>query len=309
MSSYSATLLPAGFHPVLSVQLHSNSNDDASSSTDACPIYLHLSLPPSFIADRFQLAQLHSEGRLGAPSLDNVSHSFSATGERNLEWPVALANRSEVVIRLREGNGKGKGKEEQWDIPLHLRYQVPILERWSRGARRDKVEVDLEWPTLYSVCEPGQSKGQSQHALTRFYLAHESPCSSSSRTHGLRCCIAASFAPPPQLFHRLLLPAAWHTLQRCVPALSTSHPRSHCAHRRRGGPPHRRNRQLCRRVARHAVGRLVGLQGTKAVGIAAQRSSYEEERMKDGDYQNPTKVAKGGVTAREPGLRMRGRKR
>ncbi|ORY78421.1 PIG-X protein [Leucosporidium creatinivorum] len=151
--SYSAQLLPTGgLHPVLQLTLNA--------PPSACPLYLHLDLPPSFIPDRFQLAQLHSEGRLGAPSTSAAS--LVVEGSRDLEGPSKGAEASGVLLRLREGgDAKGKGKEvlqETFELPLHLRYQPPVPRRWNeQGERVDSVRVELGWPTVFWACEEGEA--------------------------------------------------------------------------------------------------------------------------------------------------------
>lgn len=164
---FTSHLVPAGSHPTLHISVPPNL------PPSACPLYLHLPIPPHIIADRHQLQQLHDEGRLGAPSTSALNGtgggevSFLATGEGDLELPVSRAGSGEVLVRLREpnagrdGKGKGKGKEAEegevtkWEVPLHLRYLEPVAERYDAdGARRDLVNVTLEWPSLFWSCGP-----------------------------------------------------------------------------------------------------------------------------------------------------------
>lgn len=153
---YTVELIPAGLHASLSIKLDAPALEISSS----CPLFLHLSLPPSFIADRYQLNQLHEEGRLG--SYDGTLNTFGFKGERDLEVPVYRAKGSELLIRLQSGkaeellvDGEGQGT---WDIPLHLRYQVPVTERFIDGKRNDIVKVELNYPLLFFACENAEGE-------------------------------------------------------------------------------------------------------------------------------------------------------
>lgn len=163
---FHSSLHPAGSHPTLRLAVPANL------PLVRCPLYLHLHVPSTFIADRYQLRQLHDEHRLGAPLASPSSNSseaevgasselsFLATGEADLELPASRSGEGDVLIRLRDswkGKGKGKGPAEEvlsWEVPLHLRYQEPVRERYAEdgGRRRDGVEVGLEWPSLFWDC-------------------------------------------------------------------------------------------------------------------------------------------------------------
>ncbi|GAA5883449.1 hypothetical protein JCM1840_004954 [Sporobolomyces johnsonii] len=184
-SSYSASLSPStGFHPTLRLSLPASSSSPSSS----CSLHALLALPPSFIADRYQLSQLHREGKLGLydPARDGdgarTAESLVVHGEGDLEGPVWGRGGVAVLIKLREGEGEGerereragranKGKERARDeeehdeaieleVPLHLRYQLPVEERWIRAetsddgrpTRSDLSEVDLPWPWVFWAC-------------------------------------------------------------------------------------------------------------------------------------------------------------
>lgn len=139
MSSYSATLEADGLHPKLHVRY---SLADAAPS---CPLYIHYSLPPSFILDRFQLSQLHQEHRFGHVAADG-SQTLWILGERDLEAPVQRAGGAVVVARL-EG---GKGKEREVVLPLHLRYQLPVE---TREGTSELLSVGVDWPSLFWLCD------------------------------------------------------------------------------------------------------------------------------------------------------------
>lgn len=151
-SSYSAELIPAGFHPKLSVTV--------KAAASSCPLYLRHTLPPSFIVDRFQLSQLHSEGRLGAYELGEST--IVVRGERDLEGPLVRAGDASILLRLRGGSVKGKEREVEGEVevevPLHVRYQVPVQERWVDGVRQDVLEVAMGWPVVFWACDEGQGE-------------------------------------------------------------------------------------------------------------------------------------------------------
>lgn len=146
MATYLATLQPAGHHPTLRLSLH-------NASSTSCSLCASLSLPRTFIADRYQLQQLQAEGRLGVPG------SLAVEGDTDLEAPVHRAEGAEVFLVLREAGGKGKGKEvTEWEVPLHMRYLLPVNERWQDEERLDLHEVEMDSPTLFWACPSGQGK-------------------------------------------------------------------------------------------------------------------------------------------------------
>lgn len=165
--SYTAQIIPGGgLHP----QLHIS----ATAPPSPCALYAHLDLPPSFIPDRFQLAQLHSEGRLGAYDAIEGS-SLQVAGSRDLEGPLNRAEGSEVLLRLSEGETDVQGRQReaettQVDIPLHLRYQKPVRERWIGGQRADMVEVELPWPRVFWSCEGSQGELEACKMIGRAKL-------------------------------------------------------------------------------------------------------------------------------------------
>ncbi|BGP22603.1 protease B nonderepressible form [Rhodotorula toruloides] len=156
MSHYSASWASSsgGLHPTL--QLHIDANP-----TPSCALYAHLSIPPHFIADKFQLFQLHREGKLGAYDRSNGGReSFVHVGEEDLEAPVWRAGEASVLIRVRGAGpeaGDADAKRIQFDVPLHLRYQAPARERLLDGLRQDTVEVEFPYPRLFWACPDGGS--------------------------------------------------------------------------------------------------------------------------------------------------------
>lgn len=154
MSHYSASWASplGGLHPTL--QLHID-----AVPTPSCALYTHISLPPHFIADKFQLVQLHREGKLGAYDASiGGRDSFGHAGEAGLEAPVWKAGEGSLLIRVREAEvGAGPPKRIHFEVPLHLRYQAPVKERHTDGLRQDVVEVEFPYPRVFWACPDGAS--------------------------------------------------------------------------------------------------------------------------------------------------------
>lgn len=159
---YTVELIPAGLHARLSITLEPSTNQIHTT----CPLFLQLSLPPSFIGDRFELSELHTKGHLGAyeEAGEGGVGTIFFKGESDLERPVYQAKGSEFLIRLQSGKGKERASEEvtegeiKWEIPLHLRYQVPVESRWVEGKRNDTVQVELNSPLLFWACQTEEGK-------------------------------------------------------------------------------------------------------------------------------------------------------
>lgn len=159
--SYTAHFLPdQGLHPKLILIV------DAPYAP--CPLYTRIHVPPEFIADRFQLRQLHDDGRLGLTSQhdqDRNQATLQVVGERDLEVPASRAGNASVLVRLRQATSPVslKGKEKQIErtsveVPLHLRYLKPMAERWTDGVRQDSIQVTLPVPDVFWACSQGESE-------------------------------------------------------------------------------------------------------------------------------------------------------
>ncbi|GJN88796.1 hypothetical protein Rhopal_001766-T1 [Rhodotorula paludigena] len=148
-ASFAAT--PYGLHPTLHLSL-APAEPPAPSS---CSLWLHLSIPRTLIADRFQLQQLHLSGALGAADLSTGGRgSFALEGEDDIEVPEWRAAPAALWVRL-DGPGPsgGKGKAREVDVPLHLRYLEPVERRWSDdGSRLDIVDVEGPVPSVFWAC-------------------------------------------------------------------------------------------------------------------------------------------------------------
>lgn len=133
-----------GLHPHLVLTL-----PRASPSWPGCSRWTYLDLSPSFILDRFQLSQLHTEGRLGAYDPAWEGGTISVRGYTDLEGPVNQAGRVQLLLRV------GKG-EERVRIPLHMRYQRPVQTRQKRADRR---EIEVESPLVFQSCPLVHNQG------------------------------------------------------------------------------------------------------------------------------------------------------
>ncbi|KAI5480963.1 PIG-X/PBN1 family protein [Pseudohyphozyma bogoriensis] len=195
---YSVSVPPGGgFHPKLYLSLNSSSSPAPSPS---CSLWTHANLPRSIIVDRFQLSLLHHEHRLGSPSTSSAptSETIQFFGDTDLEAPVSRAGPAALLLRLRgaEGDAKGKGKEVE-EIPLHVRYQDPVQDRWAGGERKDMVDVELEWPSVFWACEDGAASGCPLSTIPE--LSSSVPPSTS--LHFLSpsaASLSSSTCPPPR---------------------------------------------------------------------------------------------------------------
>lgn len=158
---YSSSLIPAGFHPTLITEYETTTSD--------CPLYARYTIPPAFIVDRFQLAQLHADGRLGSHG-STREITLSIMGERDLEAPSGKTGETVVVLRLTDGETP-KGKERESGtvlLPLHMRYQIPVLRRRNeRGERMDSLLVEMEEPVLFWTCQESTGGSSSRETQTQ----------------------------------------------------------------------------------------------------------------------------------------------
>ncbi|KAM0755912.1 hypothetical protein T439DRAFT_376192 [Meredithblackwellia eburnea MCA 4105] len=148
MTTYTAQLSEKeGFHPHLVINWSS-----PPSATTSCSLFAHIpNLPTSFILDRFQLLQLHEEGRLGYHSVGEDSDGIKISGSRDLEGPVSKIEDHEegdLLLRLTGPDSRGILGQGEVRIPLHMRYQVPVQKR-SDG---EMVLVNMSWPVLFYGC-------------------------------------------------------------------------------------------------------------------------------------------------------------
>ncbi|KAK4053663.1 protease B nonderepressible form [Microbotryomycetes sp. JL201] len=154
--SFSSSLgQDGGLHPTLHVHINPGKGP-------RCPLYLMLSAPPSFIIDRFQLAQLHQDGRLGFSYSYERNHrsndlpTLSTRGYLDLEQPVIRAGSSSLLLRVAK-NSTALEDSIELDIPLHLRYQRPSLD-----AASSLKAVELPGPRVFWLCS--QNDRELDHA-------------------------------------------------------------------------------------------------------------------------------------------------
>ncbi|GAA5854752.1 hypothetical protein JCM5353_007617 [Sporobolomyces roseus] len=168
--SLKASFEPAqGFHPVLHLSIPRTPPPDPS-----CSLYTLISLPPSFIADRYQLSQLHGEGKLGLE--DGI---LEVKGEGDLEAAVWKAKEARVLIELARNDEEDNGTTEIGvKVPLHMRYQVPDQKRRRRkrdevqDGRIGKVQVRMDYPRVFWACQERLLDEEPKHFAT--------PCPPSS---------------------------------------------------------------------------------------------------------------------------------
>ncbi|GAA6016606.1 hypothetical protein JCM11491_006014 [Sporobolomyces phaffii] len=124
--SVSGEFIPArGFHPTLHLSI-----DPGRAPRRSCALIAAVSIPPAFILDRYQLAQLERDGALSG------SRILAISGDVDLEAPEWSASASEsagVLVQLVDPTTSSSSPTPPQpldatvtlDIPLHLRYQRP----------------------------------------------------------------------------------------------------------------------------------------------------------------------------------------
>ena len=142
--SISSNFVPTqGFHPVLHISV-----TPSPAPAPSCRLFSLISVPPSFIIDRYQLSQLHIEGKLGIQ--DGI---LEVLGEGDLEGPTWKAQEAAALIQLSNNASTGT-RETKLEVPLHMRYQQPAKRRrkTEKGLEEDRVEVKLNQPRVFWAC-------------------------------------------------------------------------------------------------------------------------------------------------------------
>ncbi|KAL7006067.1 hypothetical protein EMMF5_004405 [Cystobasidiomycetes sp. EMM_F5] len=179
----------------------STSSDVASSSS--CSLHLLYHLSSSIILDQYQLRQVHNEGRLVTSRLSNdgsnepnskgkgraprmpVASELELGGQLDLEAPVSQIDADSVAValitipmdtRALPSGFQIPSVDVTVELPLHLRYQEPVLSRWlsadgrnghgghwwskhSRSENRSDIkQVPVSWPCVFWACETEQSE-------------------------------------------------------------------------------------------------------------------------------------------------------
>ncbi|GAA5954353.1 hypothetical protein JCM3765_004431 [Sporobolomyces pararoseus] len=156
--SISSDFVPTqGFHPVLHLTV-----TPTPAPAPSCRLFGLISVPPSFIVDRYQLSQLHAEGKLGI-----VDGIVEVAGEGNLEEPVWRAREAAALIQLSK-NASINTREVKLEVPLHMRYQQPT-KRWRKpeiGIKDERVEVNMNQPRVFWACTEPPLQGCPPSSLS-----------------------------------------------------------------------------------------------------------------------------------------------
>ena len=181
---------------------NNNSNNStapaSTSSTSSCSLHLLYTLSSSIILDQYQLRQLHGQGRLlrteqspqdghekGHQESRPISAELYLGGQLDLEAPVSRIDPEQDVIAFLSipmANSNTRYTQTTLpdshipsvdvtvELPLHLRYQEPVLSRWltEQGRsgfgggwwamhpvpeqRQDLVDVQVRWPCVFWAC-------------------------------------------------------------------------------------------------------------------------------------------------------------
>lgn len=168
MSTSAHFVPPQGFHPVLHLSIPPTRAPDES-----CSLFTLISVPSSFIIDRYQLSQLHLEGKLGT-----LGGLVEVVGEGDLEGPVWKTKGAAVLVQLSDHNEQGRTVvETELEVPLHMRYQVPATKRrrTSSHEREDQVRVEMDQPKVFWACDHGTSGRDSSESSRYNELTRLSP--------------------------------------------------------------------------------------------------------------------------------------
>lgn len=158
MASYSSRLTAdGGSHPYLVI------NVTHSSADPPCDLYAFITVPPTFIVDKYQLQRLCRAGRLVEDQHGgDMSTLVQVEGEADLEAPAWRTTSSNVLLRLRGAKPRRRrdGLALSWDVhevPLHLRYQGPQMSHAEPAlASPDHVSVNLTSPAVFWACPPNR---------------------------------------------------------------------------------------------------------------------------------------------------------
>ncbi|GAA5983449.1 hypothetical protein JCM5350_007654 [Sporobolomyces pararoseus] len=187
--SISSNFVPTqGFHPVLQISV-----TPSPAPAPSCRLFSLISVPPSFIIDRYQLSQLHVEGKLGIQD-----GNLEVLGEGDLEGPTWKAREAAALIQLSNNASIGTS-ETKLEVPLHMRYQQPAKRRrkTEKGLREDRVEVKLNQPRAFWACtEPESSKGCPPSSLSSDFTFQSL---SNSTIHDLASGTGSSCTPTPSI--------------------------------------------------------------------------------------------------------------
>lgn len=226
----------SGFHPVLSTEIH-----QLRPLGPSCSLHLLYALDSNLILDQYQVRQLHSEGHLihSKHSSDDASvvvdgktrkgkgKSIQAElylgGQLDLEAPVSQVDPTKqayALISIPSASSSNPAAlppgyevpavDVNVDLPLHVRYQEPVLSRYlSRDGRQgyggrwyikhtlpedrqDSVNVTIHWPCVFWACETAQT--EANEASSPYKLMDASSSCIGQMPHELRSSLP-TFSP------------------------------------------------------------------------------------------------------------------
>lgn len=224
-SHYSTVTPLAGFHPTLRTDI---SQLRPLGQHSSCSLHLLYDLGSDIILDQYQIRQLHSEGRLvySKRSFDNendhhpiagdskgkgrpIQAELYLGGQLDLEAPVSqidTTKHSYILLSMPVSAPSTSNLPPGYEVPavdvtvelpLHLRYQEPVLSRYLSGEnkkgygggwyiknpipqdRQDTVNVEISWPCVFWACEADQASSedgeheQALHGHSGYYVEVE----------------------------------------------------------------------------------------------------------------------------------------
>ena len=157
MSFLSTNVAPSqGFHPISTNIIHFSTD---SLPLAQCSLHLYFKLPPLLFVDPHELAQRNS------------TYTFNHWGSRDLEKPVHALSEAErdsdvlLNVRLppsisddgRRGSDSGNTVSQMWnmtiELPMHLRYGVPVSASSISGAEKSYDRVHVDSPIAFLLCK------------------------------------------------------------------------------------------------------------------------------------------------------------
>ena len=162
----------------------------------------------SIILDQYQLRQLHEEGRLVTTRLSGsekgkgkatpISAELYLGGQLDLEAPVSRVDPEQPAIAFLSipvaGNdtqsvssgSQVSAVDVMVELPLHLRYQEPVLSRWlsedgrsgfggawrAKEPRLDVIDVEVTWPCVFWACAAESPETKQGDKLSSVSLEH-----------------------------------------------------------------------------------------------------------------------------------------
>ncbi|KFA74971.1 hypothetical protein S40288_02234 [Stachybotrys chartarum IBT 40288] len=157
-ASFSSQFIaPTGLHPTLQLKISSNKPPVENGE---CRPYTYLTLPKTFFADRYQLAD---KLFLASKNLTTLRYSSLPV---DLEAPAYTTDTwgSSVLLELAPPETTSS---EAWtaEVPLHLRYLAPSTSGY--------VEVKLPYPVLFWACSADNAIDFANNPFDRVHLGYD----------------------------------------------------------------------------------------------------------------------------------------